>query len=77
MLSEPDDATRPKWHKFIEEHGLDWINLDGGEANIDWHEVYDVVTTPQIYLLDRDKVIVGKHLNAEVFEKIVKARGLE
>ena len=77
VLSEPDDATRPKWHKFIEEHGLDWINLDGGEANIDWHEVYDVVTTPQIYLLDRDKVIVGKHLNAEVFEKIVKARGLE
>lgn len=73
ILSEPDEATRPKWHQFIAQHHLDWLNLDGGEANIDWHDVYDIVTTPQIYLLDENNQILAKKLNAETFEKIVKA----
>jgi thiol-disulfide isomerase/thioredoxin len=72
VLSEPDEETRPKWHDFINKHGLDWINIDGGEANIDWHEVYDVVTTPQIFLLDKDKVILAKKLSAESFEEVIK-----
>lgn len=72
ILSEPDDNTRPLWHKFIEEHKLDWINLDGGEANLDWHEVYDIITTPQIYLLDKDKKILAKKLSGETFEEVIK-----
>lgn len=72
ILSEPDDATRPKWHEFIEKNGLNWLNLDGGEANIDWHEVYDVITTPQIYLLDKDKKILAKKLGADSFEQIIE-----
>ena len=72
ILSEPDDATRPKWHEFIEKNHLDWLNIDGGEANIDWHEVYDIETTPQIYLLDKDKKILAKKLNGESFEEIIK-----
>lgn len=71
ILSEPDEATTPLWKKFIHDHHFDWINLDGGVANIDWHEVYDVITTPQIYLLDKDKKIIAKKLNAELFEKIL------
>lgn len=75
VLSEPDDATRPKWNDFIRNNHMDnprWLHVDGGEANIDWHEVYDVETTPQIYLLDRDGRIIGKRLNAENFEFILK-----
>lgn len=72
ILSEPDEHTRPKWYEFIRQHHLDWINLDGGEANIDWHEVYDVITTPQIYLLDREKKILAKKLSAATFEQVIK-----
>lgn len=74
VLSEPDEHTREKWNAFIASHAFTdpaWLNLDGGEANIDWHEVYDVVTTPQIYLLDRNKNILAKKLNADLFENIV------
>lgn len=74
ILSEPDEATRAKWLDFIKVHSFNdprWLNLDGGEANVDWHEVYDVETTPQIYLLDRDKHILAKKLNAELFEEII------
>jgi thiol-disulfide isomerase/thioredoxin len=73
VLSEPDEETRPKWLEFIENYKLQWINVDGGEANIDWHEVYDVITTPQIFLLDQDKKILAKKLNAESFEMVIKA----
>ncbi|KWW32123.1 MAG: alkyl hydroperoxide reductase [bacterium P3] len=73
VLSEPDDATRPLWHRFIADHRLDWLNLDGGEANIDWHDVYNVVTTPQVYLLDQDNRIMAKKFNAETFQRIVEA----
>lgn len=73
ILSEPDAETRPKWIEFIENYKLNWLNLDGGEANIDWHEVYDVITTPQIFLLDKDKKILAKKLNAESFEMVIKA----
>ncbi|MBP5548207.1 MAG: DUF5106 domain-containing protein [Bacteroidales bacterium] len=73
VLSEPDDETRPKWREFIKKHNLDWINIDGGEANIDWHEVYDIVTTPQIFLLDKDKKILAKKLSASSFEEVIKA----
>ena len=73
VLSEPDDATRPKWHEFIKKNNLNWINIDGGEANIDWHEVYDVITTPQIFLLDKDKKILAKKLTAETFEEVLRA----
>lgn len=74
VLSEPDEATKVKWTEFIAKHNMTdprWHNMDGGEANIDWHEVYDVVTTPQIYLLDKDKIILAKKLNAATFENIL------
>ena len=72
ILSEPDDATRPKWKKFIHDHSLEWLNLDGGECNVDWKEVYDVVTTPKIFLLDRDRKIIAKKFSPETFEGLIK-----
>lgn len=72
VFSEPDEYTRPKWLEFIKQHNLDWVNIDGAEANIDWHEVYDVITTPQIYLLDQDNKIIAKRINAESFENIIR-----
>ena len=64
----PDEVEN--WRKYIKEKGLEWDNYNGGEANVDWHEVYDVISTPVIYLLDQDKKIVGKKLDAEILDKL-------
>lgn len=64
----PDEVEN--WRKYIKEKGLNWDNYNGGEANVDWHEVYDVISTPVIYLLDQDKKIVGKKLDAEILDKL-------
>ena len=75
VLSEPDETTHEKWVEFINAHNMKdprWLNIDGSEANIDWHEVYDIITTPQIYLVDKEKKIIAKKLNAATFESIIK-----
>lgn len=76
ILSEPDEHTTGKWKKFLTDHGIDhprWVNLNGGEANVDWREVYDVQTTPQIYLIrNSDNTIAAKKLGAEILEMLCK-----
>ncbi|MBO4586368.1 MAG: DUF5106 domain-containing protein [Bacteroidales bacterium] len=77
ILTEPDDQTVVKWKKFLADHQMTdprWVNLSGGEANVDWREVYDVTTTPQIYLIDNhDHKFVAKKLSADILETIFKA----
>ena len=76
ILSEPDDATVVKWKKFLADHNMTspyWINLNGAEANVDWREVYDISSTPQIYLIDnKDHTFTAKKLNADLLRKIFK-----
>lgn len=76
ILSEPDDKTRKEWKKFMKDNGIDsptWLNLDGGEASIDWHDVYDIQSTPQIYLLNSDNIIEAKKLSDSNLESVLKA----
>ena len=76
IMSDPDDKTRLEWKKFMVEHGMNspaWLSLDGGEANVDWHDVYDIVTTPQIYLIDENNIIQAKKLGEGTIENVIKA----
>ena len=40
---------------------------------MDWHDVYDITTTPQIYLIDEDNIIQAKHLGESSVEKVIQA----
>ena len=76
ILSEPDDKTRALWREFMREHNMTspvWLSLDGGEANVDWHDVYDITSTPQIYLLDEHNVIQAKKLGETSIENVLNA----
>lgn len=76
VLTEFDEATQGKWRQFLRDYSIDsprWLNMSGGEANIDWHEVYDIVSTPQVYLIDnRDHKIIAKKLNAKLFADVAR-----
>ncbi len=76
ILSEPDSATTIKWKHFIDEHNMHnprWVHLHGAEANVDWHEVYDITSTPQIYLIEnKEHKFLAKKLSADLLETICK-----
>lgn len=75
ILSDPDDKTRGEWKQFLKEHDMThpaWLSLDGGEANVDWHDVYDIQSTPQIYLLDENNIIVAKKLGESHIEEVLQ-----
>jgi hypothetical protein len=70
----PDDKqnAKPEWEKFINDHKLsDWTHVykskemedtEYAEKKPGFRQLYDVTMTPTIYLLDKDKHIIGKKL---------------
>lgn len=61
------------WKIYVKKNKFKWINAING-YNIDYHELYDIISTPTIYLLDKDKRIIAKRLSAEQVIKIVKEK---
>lgn len=70
----PDDKENilPEWKKFINEHQLtDWTHVYKTKAMEDadfaaqkpsFRQLYDITLTPTLYLLDKNKNIIGKKL---------------
>lgn len=58
-------ADRAKWEKYIEENKLDWINGWDPERRTNFGFYYNVETTPMVYILDRNKIIIAKKLSVD------------
>lgn len=51
---------------YVEEKGLDiWMNTSDKYLRSRYKQIYDIKTTPQIYILDKDKKIAFKRIGAE------------
>jgi alkyl hydroperoxide reductase subunit AhpC len=60
-----------KWVDFINEHGLyGWLNT-WNPYSYNFKVVYDIVSTPQIYILDENKKIIAKKISPEQVEEII------
>lgn len=57
---EPD-----KYLKYIADKNLDWINVYDGVYYNNVIDKYEVITTPTLYILDKNKVIIGKKVPVE------------
>ena len=59
------EMEEAKWKKFINDHDLDWINVNDVKHTSNFRQVYDVYSTPTIYILDKNKKIVAKRIGVE------------
>lgn len=66
------DAER--WKEYINENEFDWINLMDSYNRSNFRYYYDVRSTPVLYILDRDKVIIAKKLDAGQVEEFITRR---
>jgi peroxiredoxin len=52
------------WQEFIKKHDLkDWLHLYDKDNTSNFRFLYDIRTTPNVYLLDENKIIIGKRLD--------------
>lgn len=56
-----------KWRKFVKEKDIDqWINVaDSTLMRVNFRELYDIKSTPKLFILDKNKKIIGKGIGAE------------
>jgi thiol-disulfide isomerase/thioredoxin len=67
------------WKKYIKDNHLDdWINVWDGMTVTDFKKVFDIYSTPVMYILDANKVILAKRVDVdklqEVFDKLEHER---
>lgn len=58
-------TDRAKWEGYIQENKLDWINGWDPQRLTNFDFYYNVTSTPMVYILDRNKVIIAKKLPVE------------
>lgn len=61
-----------KWKEFIRSKKLNWLNVNGLVSNYDWHDYFDMNTTPYIVILDRDNKIIAKRISAGNIQNFIK-----
>jgi len=61
-----------KWVDFIDTMKLDWINVWDPNRSADIHNLFNTYTTPQIYILDKDKKVLARRLDAENLDKVLE-----
>jgi len=67
------DTTFTNWKEFIAKHQLDWVNVNGNlSLTGDYHRLYDIYSTPVIYLLDEQKTIIAKRLSADKIPAVIE-----
>ncbi len=66
------EVEEEKWKKYLNEHQFDWINVADFELKSPFRDLYDISSTPQVFLLDKDKKIVAKKLNHEQLDKVLE-----
>ncbi len=79
------EKTLNEWKKFIVENHLssDWIQsyetkaareTEQAAGRPNFRQLYDVMKTPTVYLLDDQKRIIAKQLSLEQFDDLIKAK---
>lgn len=65
------DRDLERWKKYIRDNNLDWINVGGEKANIDYAMVFDILATPCLYIIDDKKRIIAKNIPVENIKDII------
>jgi thiol-disulfide isomerase/thioredoxin len=66
------NADKEKLKQAIIERQLPWLNVGGNKANMDYRIVYEVTSTPVLFVLDREKKIIVKKIGIDELEPFLR-----
>jgi len=70
ICTEIRDEVKKCW-ETIDERGYNWLNLVDPYLQSRYKTLYNIKSTPQIFILDKDKKIVMKRIGAEQLDEIM------
>lgn len=83
-LAKETDGTKNDWLNFIRQHHLgEWTNVyyskADDKARVDagipgYSQLYDVLSFPTLYLLDKDKRIIAKKLTYDQIDEVLQQK---
>lgn len=66
LIGFKTEGTKGEWQDFIKEHHLNgWTHAWDPDGQSNYRRLYDVYSTPVVYLLDEKKKILAKRLGVE------------
>jgi peroxiredoxin len=69
------DTSLVKWKAYITKNNMSWINVNGHMSlSGNYHTLYDIRSTPIMYLLDEDKNILTKFLLVDEISNVIRKR---
>ncbi len=84
LSADAKEDMKPAWLKFIHDHNLDeWANVyqtkEMEEATTtaqkpSYKQLYDVIMTPTVFLLDKDKNIMAKKLSLKQIDELLQVK---
>lgn len=67
------DSNLAEMKKYIREKEMNFINVNGPRSyTTDYHELYNIFTTPVIVVLDKNKKIIAKRLVSEQLHEFIE-----
>jgi hypothetical protein len=73
VCTKLNEQEKDCWEYLDKNQFEGWINSSdkmGGSSSI--HKLYNITTTPKIYVLAKDKTIIAKDLGVEHLEEVMK-----
>lgn len=84
LSADSKTDMKPEWLKYIHQHKIDeWVNVyqtkEMEEKGIaaqrpSFRQLYDVIMTPTLFLLDKEKRIIGKKLTWKQLDDLMKVK---
>jgi len=69
------DTSLVKWKAYIKKNDMKWINVNGHlSVSGNYHSLYDIRSTPIMYLLDENKKILTKFLLTDDISTVITKR---
>jgi hypothetical protein len=69
------DTSLVKWKEYIRKNNMPWINVNGHlSLQGNYHDLYDIHSTPVMYLLDENKKILTKRILTDQIADLIRKR---
>lgn len=67
------DTNIATMKEYIKERNMDFVNVDGPRSyTADYHDIYNIFSTPVIIVIDENKKIIAKRLVSEQLAQFIK-----